>query len=416
MFRPNPSEVFTPRSAAVNVKMYVERTRLQERLQRAVNGTQHIAMFGDSGCGKTWLYQRYLKREKIPFRVVDLSIAVDRGMDHAFRDALTDGYGWTPTIKSSSRQGGAKAVIEAQKKVEEQYSFNDVSPFDKLITELSGGSSKPKFLVFDNLEQVSGERDLIRALARYIIRLDNPRFALSGVRFLLVGVVSDMKQMIANHDQAGTVVNRLAELPEVNNLDYNEALSLVVKGFKALKYSIEDERQLANVVFNLTFGNPQQIHSICYQIACEAQKVEFWVGAEEIRTGFAEWSSESLNQHKAMVEARLNKKETRTQRRNQVLHCIAQFTNAEFSAGDVESYVKMEFPEPVSGKQLGCYQILKGLSEGQNPLLVHLPSTGQFRFSHPKIRLAIRTLLCKGNAGTVSRLKDINALGIKIAD
>ena len=412
MFRPNPNEIFTPRSAGVNEKMYIERPHLQERLQRAINGSQHIILFGDSGCGKTWLYQRYLKRQSIPFKVVDLSIAMDGGLDHAFRDALTDGYGWKPTAKGESVEGGAKVVLEAHKKVETQYSFHDVSPFDKIVTELSGGNSKPKFLIFDNLEQISSDPTLLKSIARLTIRLDNPRFALSGVRFLLVGVVSDMKQLVAHHDQAGTVANRLTEIPEVLNLSYSETHQLVQRGFKKLKMKVLDEVHLVRNVYYLTFGNPQQVHALCYQIACEAEKADWQVGDSQIENGFSCWVEESLGQHKAMVEPRLNKKETKVQRRNQVLHVVATSSHTELSATEVEALVRHEFPDSARSESLGCYQILRGLCEGKNPLMVHLSATGQFRIAHPKIRLAIRALLCKTQDGDVSRLKGIEGLSL----
>lgn len=414
VLKPKPSAVFTPRSAGVNEQMYVERPHLQERLQRAVNGTQHIAMFGDSGCGKTWLYQRYLKREKIPFRVVDLSIALERGLDHCFRDALTDGYGWVPTSKGKTTEGGAKAVVEAHRKVEEQYSFQDVSPFDKIITELAAGNSKPKFLVFDNLEQISSQPDLVAGISRLIIRLDNPRFALSGVRFLLVGVISDMKALIASNDRAGTVVNRLTEIPEVENLSFGESADLVKRGFKRLKMAVREETQLTQLVFHLTYGNPQQVQALCYQIACEGEKNGWRIGNEQIQKGFEFWVEESLGQHKAFVEPRLNKKETKRQRRNQVLHCIADINQPDFNAVEVDRLVRHVFRDKADAKLLGVSQILKGLCEGENPLLVYIPTTGQFRFSHPKIRLAIRALLKKSENGDVERMKNIYGLRLDI--
>lgn len=415
IFRSNPRDVFTPRAAGVNDQMYVERPHLQERLQRAVNGSQHIALFGDSGAGKTWLYQRYLKREGIPYRVVDLSVAMEHGMDHAFRDALTDGYGWAKAGRGETRTGGAKAVLEAHKKVEEQYTFHDVSPFDKLVTELSGGSSKPKFIVFDNLEQASSDPDIISSLARLIIRLDNPRFALSGVRFLLVGVVSDMRQLIAHHDQAGTVVNRLSEIPEVENLSYQEASDLVLRGFGKLKTEIYSKTDLVNTVCHFTFRNPQQIHAICYQIACEAEKNDWLIEREQIERGFECWVEETLSQHKAIVEPRLNKKVTRVQRRNQVLFSISMSEVDDFSAQEVEQFVKHYFPPKDPQAALGCFQILSGLADGENPVLVHIPTTGHFRFAHPKIRLAIRALLCKSEDGEIQKLRDIDGLSLNLS-
>lgn len=390
--------------------MYVDRTVLQERLRRAVNGSQHIAICGDSGNGKTWLYQRYLRREKIPFKVVDLSIAKTNGVDHAFRDCLVDGYGWTPSMKKNSASRGIKNILEAQKNVEEQFTFDDVSPFDKLVTELSAGNSKPKFIVFDNMEQISQDGDILRHIASLVIRLDNQRFSLSGVRFLLVGVIADLKNLVSKHDNAGTVVNRITELPEVENLDLKETANLVRRGFARLRSHVDDQGKLETFVFHMTFGNPQQIHALCYQIACEAEKNEWLISDQQLENGFECWVDESISQQKAIVETRLNKKKTTVQRRNQVLYCLAETDDSEFSASEVEAMVKLHFPNSVGVNNVGCHQILSSLADGNNPLLAHMTQTGTFRFAHPKTKLAIRTLLRKSETGDVTKVKDVKGL------
>ena len=125
--------------------------------------------------------------------------------------------------------------MSAEHSREKQYTFHDEPPFDKLVGELSKERGSTKFLVFDNLEQVSSDNEIIRGIARLVIRLDNPRFALSGVRFIFVGVVSDMKHIVSSHDQSGSVANRLVELPEVARLEDQQSESLLDRGFTKLK-------------------------------------------------------------------------------------------------------------------------------------------------------------------------------------
>ena len=215
--------------------MYVSRPHLEKKLARAVKSTQHIVIFGDSGSGKTWLYKEHFRANVIPFRTVDLSIALTEGVESALLKALPAGN-WRPVKRMVSGEGGAELwVIKAGAKVTTEYSV-EVRPLDALLEDLSAENSPVKFIVFDNFEQVSVRQDIIKDIARLIIRLDNPDFARHKVKFLFVGVVADMKELIAHYDNAGTIANRVTEIPEVERLTPTEAQSLVARGlFEKLK-------------------------------------------------------------------------------------------------------------------------------------------------------------------------------------
>lgn len=73
MKRSNIDEVFTPRRPKVNLKMYVDREDLEKELIRKLRGTQNIIVFGESGCGKSWLYKKVLSQNKIHFEVLNLA-------------------------------------------------------------------------------------------------------------------------------------------------------------------------------------------------------------------------------------------------------------------------------------------------------------------------------------------------------
>ena len=51
--RKRPQEVFTPRAAEINENMYVNRPNLEIRLKRAIQGSYHVIVYGDSGSGKS---------------------------------------------------------------------------------------------------------------------------------------------------------------------------------------------------------------------------------------------------------------------------------------------------------------------------------------------------------------------------
>jgi hypothetical protein len=58
LFRRDIDEVFTPRKTEVNENMYVVRGELEAALKNRLNGSQHIVIHGESGCGKSWLYKK----------------------------------------------------------------------------------------------------------------------------------------------------------------------------------------------------------------------------------------------------------------------------------------------------------------------------------------------------------------------
>ncbi|WP_394196119.1 hypothetical protein [Litoreibacter albidus] len=371
---------------------------------RALDGSQHIAVFGESGNGKTWLYQKVLKSQKCPYRVVDLSIALTNGLDNAFRDALTDPYGWTPEVKNEKSSGGAKIGIEAMKEQGTQYTFADKPPFDQLIDELAKLKGKAKFLVFDNMEQVSDDPELMRYLAGYLIRLDNPRFAKSEVRFLLVGVVPDMKKMLTHSANTSTISNRIYELPEVKRLSRFEAEKIFRTGFfDVLELEFEEEDTIISSAVWYSGRSAQQVHELGYNIACDALELDEPMKWTHASQSVLEWAQSSLAGHASIVQARMNNVRTTVQRRNQVLYCIAKSDSDDFLAADVDRFLRDEFPHNTTAAQLGVDQILNSLTDGENPILRRDSATRRYRLTHPKLRIAIRYVLRKNDEGNVAK-------------
>jgi len=395
MNRPSPSEVFTPRNPNINPDMYVSRRELERKLRRAVEGTQHIIVFGDSGSGKTWLYKKIFSETNSAFQLIDLSIALTEGLSAAFTKSLPRAE-WIAKKRKVKGEAGAQfwvAKVGAEGEIE--YEAEEVRPIDAVLENLAGKDGDRRFIVFDNFEQVSTNADLLRDISSLVIRLDNPDFARHRVRFLFVGVVADMKELIAHYDNAGTVANRVAEIPEVQNLTQDEAEKLVKRGlFERLriKFDLEEDLLIKRVLF-LTDRNAQQLHELCYEIACEAQDNNWVLRSEGLSAAERDWADTSLSHYRALIESRMNKRETKIQRRNQVIFCLGLLDRPAIKATEVNTMVRKLFPDTVQATQLGIDQILASLADGSNPLLIRNPNESSYRLAHPKLRLAIRVRL-----------------------
>ncbi|WP_299142839.1 AAA family ATPase [uncultured Tateyamaria sp.] len=392
--RLRPSEVFTPRRTDVNTGMYIDRGDVQRVFFDAISSTQHLIVFGDSGSGKTWLYKQAFSEKGADFLVVDLAKADLNGLDYALASALPQ-----PRWKTIKRTSGGNANWKILDfgfggSIKQEEEPVEVDAFDAII-EYVKQSGRNTFLVFDNLEQVSRNQDILKQILSLVIQLDNASSGGDVLRFLFVGVVSDMAEVVAAHDFAGTIGNRLYELPEVQRLNPEETAQLLERGFcEKLKIDLDRDYDYFKDIAFLTDRNAQQLHSLSYEIACEARDAGYKLNKEVFDRGVQRWESSSLKLYSAQVQRRMNKRDTRIQRRNQVLFAMAISDKTEFTTSDVEAKVRELFPGDAEGKQqLGIDQIVKQLATGTDNILAPVADGTFYRFAHPKYRPAIRMRL-----------------------
>ena len=139
---PTPiSEVFTPRNAEVNLRMYVPRIRLETALLDSLQGSMHTLIFGDSGNGKSWLYKKVLAQNKIPYAIANCgSASRKKSLTNEIRSVLISEGTAQKTGYTEKKDASINAVV-ASAKVEHQDQFDLQQP-DPLLHALEKFSTR----------------------------------------------------------------------------------------------------------------------------------------------------------------------------------------------------------------------------------------------------------------------------------
>lgn len=403
-----PEDVFTPRAAAVNDEMYVDRSDLENVLKKHVVGTRHLIIHGESGNGKTWLYKKVFADLDIPYLVVNLANASRFG---SFRKALEDKVSKkSPDEKLAQKvvqkSGGASvSVLSAGYSDQRIYDMVSREPLEALMALLrrEAGNGKKALIVLDNFEQIIGNDGLVKELSDALILLDDEDYAKFDVRFCIVGVPSDIRDYLAKHSAIETVANRVVEMPEVARLSKTEAEALVKKGFSLLKIDCSEEF-VSEIVWK-TDRIAQHLHELGLEVAQTCLEEGNTIDEKILESSIAGWVNTSLSAVREAVDHNLNARDTKAGRRNQVIYSLGCLKIEDFKYTDVEEAVRLEFSESTKGVTLNVVQTLSALAGGDFPLIKRVPKGDAYRFLNPKVKIAIRVILKKTESGKAEKLQ-----------
>lgn len=265
------------------------------------------------------------------------------------------------------------------------------------------------FLVFDNLERIFEKPSLMEELADIITLADDDAFLQHRVRFLIVGVPSGVREYFARTPSHRTVSNRLLERHEVSRMSQQEAETLVVKGFEGeLEYKIEaaDRFDIIRHIEWATDRIPQAMQEYCLQLAFVGEATRTLTKAM-LEQADDVWLKSSLSSAYAVVEGQLNERDTRVQRRNQVLYALGRINGEEFKAAQVEAKVRALFyPNEPSAAIGGVPNALSelALTGGSGAVLRKTPKGDAYMFLDPQYRMCIRVMLKLGANSSVEKL------------
>jgi len=398
-----PEQVFTPRSAEVNVAMYIPRPDLEEKLLQALQGKLHVLIHGESGCGKSWLYKRVLSDKKWPYLPANLAIASNMGsIAGALKNAVDREGQATKTgyVEKKGAEIGVPGVAKGGLEHTGQYEIGEKEPFEACLSHCRAkAGSQPTFLVLENLEAIFADEKLMQELGNLITVLDDENYSKYNVRMIVVGVPSEVREYFTKLPNRQTIANRLKEIPEVAALTHDQIADFVNRGFRQeLGYTIADAEfdVLVNHIEWVTLGIPQRLHEYCLELAYLAQKQGNTVATTMLEAADRSWLEAQMSNDFSVIQSIMNERETKVGRRNQVLFALGRITRAEFRNPDVEATIRSEFPQSTASVTINVSQILGDLASRQTPIIKKSSSKSDaYIFTDPRFRMCIRAMLRK---------------------
>lgn len=392
-----PDEVFTPRSAVVNDRMYISRDKHERALERALTGNKNIVIYGASGCGKSWLWKSFLGQREHPYMIANMAQASNLGgVGNVFENCFNRVERRAKT-GSSFRAGGSLNLgpLKLSAQLIDTVKELEVEPFERCLALMSSlGKSRKSVIVIENFESIIEDERHINDLAGLITLVDDDDYASYGVKLLLVGVPDDIQRYFSKTKFAQTISNRLEEIPEVQRLSKNEAELLLRQGLIGLlNLKIDPDVSLERVAF-ITDYIPQHLHEIGLKIAFNAIESGS-ITHEDFMQAAIEWIKSSHSSDWAAISKRLDSITTKIGRRNQTLWAIGNIMKTDFTSGDVKSLIRQGFPASTSEIALNVSDVLKELASGDNPIIRIAPNGAAYRFVSPKYCIAIRTMITK---------------------
>jgi hypothetical protein len=402
MSRPKVSEVFTPRSATVNPAMYIERPRNERDLKRAIGGSLHPILSGESGSGKSWLYRHVARiegwrtyyanagnaaRYKSLTNVIELAV---REQDEREVTEFTQELGAEAKIVGLGGSGKAGRKYEVKKRETLLEAF-------KSAREKAG--SGVTLLVIDNFEAIFPKPELMEELGNIILLVDDPDYAKYEVKILIVGVPSDVVEYYQRLPNLEPVTNRLTELPPLFSLKLGGQIEDFVKrgfvGHLKIPLTTAQSREIALHLDDVTLGIPQRLHEYCEFLGHFIEDSGWAYDSSLLNDADGRFLQSSLRKAYTVVNGCMNERKTKTGRRNQVLYALGKLKATEFDVKGVERMVRTEFPQSTSNTALAVGQMMTELSEGDAPLLRRAPKGYTYRFADPRYLMCIRAMLRK---------------------
>lgn len=401
----NISEVFTPRTATVNLKTYVPRVSLEVALARSIQGSLHSVLFGESGNGKSWLYKKVFAQLGFHYKVANCANACrSKSVAGEIYSALMPRGQAQKTGYNEVKEATIKALIADGKLSHQgQYKIAEVDPLFQALSTFRGHiGNGDAVVVLENLEAIFDEADLMNELANILLLLDDPVYGDFKVKFLLVGVPNGILEYFAKTKNVESVANRLEELPKVGSLTQPMVATLVETGFNGLlKYNLLEESiaGISQHIHHRTLGVAQRVQEYCERLAYKLDDAKLAYSPERLKEADSDWLAIGLRQAYTVIESHLNSKQTTIARRNQVIYCIGHMTGHQIDSTAITDRIKIDFPGTAKESNMGVAGILAELSTSDMPLLRKNPKTKDFRIVDPRYLMCIRVMLYK-NLGT----------------
>ncbi|HLP09427.1 MAG TPA: hypothetical protein VK178_14790, partial [Opitutaceae bacterium] len=257
-------------------------------------------------------------------------------------------------------------------------------------------------IALDNLEAVFDKQELMDELGNIILLLDDPRYARHNVKFIIVGVPSDIIDYYQKIENLEPVGNRIKEISSVTALSSPQISDFVRRGFtEQLKISFApfEFKDMCTHIESVTLGIAQRLHEYSEALAFRIEENEWRYKKDFLEDADNSFMKSSLKKSYAVVESHMNERRTKTGRRNQVLYSLGKMSRTVFEVADVETSLRAEFPDSTQSVMLAIGQMLSELADGRTPLLRRNSRGNSYRFVDPRHLMCLRIMLVKSDTG-----------------
>jgi len=394
------TEVFTPRNSEVNKIMYIEREVLEKELIRSIKGSMHSFLFGESGNGKSWLYKKVFSEKKIDYVVANCASASIKKsiVDEIYSVCVRNGAS-QKTSYSETKKAGFNVIGTGELAHQGNY---EIKHEDKLIESFialnNGTKSKPVVIVFDNVETIFKNEDLMSELSDIIILLDDSRYSQYNVKFLIVGVPNQVLEYFSSAKNPSSVGNRIEEISRVAGLFPGQVQTFADYGFRNnLKIDISDTqlKRLGRHIYDITLGVPQRMHEYCETLSYLMEDNDWEYQAALLEQADHRWLIKGLRENYNVIENYLNANETQNGRRNQVIYALGRMSHHQVNTTKIGEQIEKEFPNNAPESNSGIGQVLSHLTKGEKPVLKKIPHSGSYSITDPRYLMCIRIMLHK---------------------
>lgn len=370
----------------------------------------HSVLFGESGNGKSWLYKKVFFQHGFHFKVANCANASRlKSLTNEIVNALLPSGTAKKTGYVESKEATVNAIVaDAKLSHQNQFQIQQDEPLLAALTKFRSQIGQgDAVLVIDNLESIFGQPGLMDELADILVLLDDQRYAVINIKFLIVGVPNGILEYFATTKNLTSVSNRLQELPKVGGMTIPMVKTLVERGFNnLLEFGLDEKaiEQISNHIHHCTMGVAQRVQEYCVRLAFKIEDNRNAFNPELLTQADAEWLAMGMRQAYTVIELHLNSKNTTIARRNQVIFCIGKIRTHQFDSTKVADKIREEFPETGKETNMGIGSILGELTSADSPLLKKNPKTNEYRVADPRYIMCIRTMLRKQPNGTIRKL------------
>lgn len=406
-------KVFTPRLEEVNEVMYVSRPELEKQLKRAILGSKHVLVFGESGNGKTWLCKHVLKNNNIPYVITNCGNASRlKSLTTEISNSILGSNTITKTAYTEDKNAKiGVGVASAEVKHQDHYAISSDEPLLEAFKVFSTKytQSATKALIIDNLESIYKSQELLDELADIILLLDDVRYAKYHIKLIIIGLPADVLEYFQKTKNPESIANRISEITKVDGLNYSQIENILLIGFVkqlGVKFKDNEFKELTNEVYNITMGIAQRVHEFCELLAYEILDNNNQYNKRLLEPVKLAWMLDGLKHAYQVIEGHLNSRTTEITRKNQVIYSIGLLTIHQFDAIKIEQNILVLFSMTVpTTKNMGISNILSQLSKGDQPLLKRNGKTSEYSVLDPKYIMVIRIMLYlnKANQKVIKR-------------